>query len=272
MKKLLIIIFSFCFLNVAFSQNKRVLDSAKFSMDSTYVIYPGNDTVYLQPQVNAGFKGGQIGWNQYLLNNINIRIAEDSSAKIGEYLVNTIYIINSEGKIEDIELINNPGYGTGEELVRVLKASPLWIPAEKSGNPVKSLRSQEFTFTVSTEKGAYSEFKNFIRDTTIKYTEVQAEFPVEQGTWSKYLIKNLKGEIPTINGAPPGSYTVKVRFVVDKDGSLINIEAITNPGYGTVEEVLRLIKASPKWTPGIQNGKTVKSWRTQNISCHVEGN
>jgi protein TonB len=47
-------------------------------------------------------------------------------------------------------------------------------------------------------------------------------------------------------------------FVVEKDGSLTNIIVIRDIGYGTGKEAIRVLKTSPKWISGKQNGKPVR--------------
>jgi protein TonB len=51
---------------------------------------------------------------------------------------------------------------------------------------------------------------------------------------------------------------IMVSFVVEVDGSLTNIKVLKDLGYGTSEEAIRVLKASPKWIPGKQNGKPVR--------------
>ena len=51
---------------------------------------------------------------------------------------------------------------------------------------------------------------------------------------------------------------VFVEFVVDKDGSLVDVKAIKGIGAGCDEEAVRVIKMHPKWKPGKQRGKPVK--------------
>jgi len=51
---------------------------------------------------------------------------------------------------------------------------------------------------------------------------------------------------------------VFVEFVVDKDGTLIDVKAIKGIGAGCDEEAVRVIKMHPKWSPGKQRGKPVK--------------
>ncbi len=47
-------------------------------------------------------------------------------------------------------------------------------------------------------------------------------------------------------------------FVVEKDGSLSDIKSVRDLGFGTGEEAIRVLKNSPKWKPGMQNGHVVR--------------
>jgi len=51
---------------------------------------------------------------------------------------------------------------------------------------------------------------------------------------------------------------VFVQFVVDKDGSLTEVQAVKGIGAGCDEEAERVIKSAPKWKPGKQRGRSVK--------------
>ena len=96
--------------------------------------------------------------------------------------------------------------------------------------------------------------------------EVQARF---DGNWEKFLLRNLNPEVPVDNGAPEGSYTVLIQFVVDIDGSVSDIKPLTNHGYGLEEEAIRVIRKATKWEPAIQNGYPVKAYRKQPITFQV---
>lgn len=51
---------------------------------------------------------------------------------------------------------------------------------------------------------------------------------------------------------------VIVQFVVEKDGSLTDVHVLRGIGSGCDEEAVRAVKGSPKWQPGIQNGRPVR--------------
>jgi len=99
--------------------------------------------------------------------------------------------------------------------------------------------------------------------------EIEAQFPGGIPAWRKYLEKNLNAQVATDNGAPAGTYTVNVRFVVDKEGNISDVRALTSHGFGIEEEAVKVIKRGPKWNPGNQNGRSVNSYHTQPITFVV---
>jgi len=87
--------------------------------------------------------------------------------------------------------------------------------------------------------------------------QVPAEFPGGQQGWIRYLERTLNRDLPVENGAPTGKYSVVVSFIVSKDGSISEVKAENDPGYGTKDEAVRVIQRGPKWKPAIQNGRNV---------------
>jgi periplasmic protein TonB len=103
-----------------------------------------------------------------------------------------------------------------------------------------------------------------------KKVEQEADFPGGRTAWQKYLERNLNSSAPTDAGAPGGLYTVSVTFVVERDGTITDVKAMNDPGYGTAEEAVRVIKKGPKWTPAVQNGRNVRFQAVQKVTFQVE--
>jgi periplasmic protein TonB len=101
--------------------------------------------------------------------------------------------------------------------------------------------------------------------------EVEASFPGGDAKWRQYLERNCNGQVATDQGAPEGTYTTIVQFVVDKEGNISDVKALTNHGYGMEEEAMRTIKKGPNWKPANQNGRPVKAYRKQPITFVVSG-
>lgn len=106
-------------------------------------------------------------------------------------------------------------------------------------------------------------------DTVFQRVEVEASFPGGGEAWSNFLQTNLKADIPAKRKAPVGLYTVTVQFIVDKGGKVSDIKALTNHGFGMEQEVMRVLKRSPRWMPAVQDGKKVKAYRKQPISFSI---
>ena len=99
--------------------------------------------------------------------------------------------------------------------------------------------------------------------------EVESSYSGGLGAWRRYLQNNLDTDVPGSNGAPAGQYTVVVRFIVSKDGSVSDVVAETNHGYGMEQEAIRTIKKSGLWTPAVLYGKNVNSYKRQPITWVV---
>lgn len=102
--------------------------------------------------------------------------------------------------------------------------------------------------------------------------EVEASFPGGESAWRRYLQNNLDANTPIDNGAPEGTYSVIVRFIVSRDGSISDVVAETKHGYGMEAEAVKIIKKGPKWTPALQNGRNVNAYRRQPITFVVAEN
>ena len=89
--------------------------------------------------------------------------------------------------------------------------------------------------------------------------EVQPGYPGGMEKFYGFIKKNY--DIESIRDKLDRDLNGKVfvKFVVEKDGSLTDIQVIRDLGYGTKEEAIRVLRKVPKWTPGIQNGKPVRA-------------
>jgi protein TonB len=106
-------------------------------------------------------------------------------------------------------------------------------------------------------------------DKVFTVVQIPAEFPGGIAGWTKYLERNLNRDLPVEQGAPPGKYTVYVSFTVDKAGNISDVKAENDPGYGTKDEAVRVIKKGPSWKPAVQNGRNVIYRHKQGITFVV---
>jgi hypothetical protein len=145
----------------------------------------------------------------------------------------------------------------------------IYTVADKNGSlPVNITGILRGNFTIAMDldlKNQNDENKIFDK------VEIEASFLGGDEIWNEYLKKNLNNKVATENGAPKGTYTTIVQFVVDKEGNISDIRALTNHGHGMEQEAIRVIQKGPKWNAAIQNGHPVKSYRRQPITFQVQG-
>ncbi len=87
--------------------------------------------------------------------------------------------------------------------------------------------------------------------------ESMPEFPGGQQALFKYLSDNVKYPVIAQENGIQGR--VICQFVVNKDGSIVDVEVVRSGGDPSLDkEAIRVIKSMPKWKPGKQRGKAVR--------------
>jgi antitoxin component YwqK of YwqJK toxin-antitoxin module len=95
----------------------------------------------------------------------------------------------------------------------------------------------------------------------------EKEAKVDKQRWRRFMETSLQPLVEQkAKEGLAGSFTVAVRFVVDLDGRISDVKALTNYGYGIEEGVVAIFKNAPLWTPGSVHGKKVRSYHTQPVS------
>jgi TonB family protein len=101
-------------------------------------------------------------------------------------------------------------------------------------------------------------------DSLTSGSEKEASYPGGVKTWTSYLQKKLQFPQRALNMGQKG--TVRVVFVVDTDGTPIDVSVHRSVEFSLDEEAQRLVLTSSKWEPAIQNGKKVKAYIVQPIT------
>lgn len=107
--------------------------------------------------------------------------------------------------------------------------------------------------------------KEDIDNVIIDVVQIEAKF---KGDWGAYVKKEIEKNIDELVEAGE-SGTCVVRFVVSKDGSVSNVEAITMKGTRLAEVAVNAIRKGPKWIPAIQNGTQVNAYRQQPVTFKI---
>lgn len=106
-------------------------------------------------------------------------------------------------------------------------------------------------------------------DRTFTKVEIESSYPGGAQAWMRFLNRTLRYPPEAQDNEIQGQ--VIIQFVVDKEGNVSEVEAISGPEELRAEAV-RVIKRSGKWTAAIQNGRPVKSIKKQPILFQLGAN
>lgn len=237
--------------------------------------------VYPEKEVDAnpGFPDG--GWNSWIsFVEKNFKWMPEKNAKH----IGVEFTVQINGTVTDVKIINPNGSPNEKEALRVMSLSPKWSPATVKGKAVACRLSRGMfnpyfndgdggfgAITIEAPKGDPSpSISESQEDNNIYNTagiEVKPEFPGGLQKFYDFFNTNFKlPEGEELNGK------IFASFIIEKDGSLTDIKVIRDIGFGTGKEAIRVLKMSPKWNPGQQNGKTVRVMYTLPFVIKSENN
>lgn len=167
------------------------------------------------------------------------------------------FVVEKDGSFTNFRVLDNK-YRIGEEAILLLKKMPRWKPAQNDGKIVRS--SFTWSFTVDNIKGKQvGEIYRFVQQ------KAEPEGGMEK-FWENFVNQfnvsdNLPSHIKMLRN--------RLKFVVETDGSLTDIEVLDNR-YGMGYEAIRVLKTMPKWKPAQHDGKTVRSLFVLPINIAVD--
>src|SRR6185312_6272502 len=109
--------------------------------------------------------------------------------------------------------------------------------------------------------------KNVKNDTVYSVVETLPEFPGGMQALLTYVAKNTKYPQNAVKNKIEGK--VIVNFIIEKDGSVTNVKPYRGVSPDLDKEALRVISSLPKWKPGAQHGKPVRTAYTMPIAFQL---
>ena len=124
---------------------------------------------------------------------------------------------------------------------------------KKGDNDIYSKKEQNEKESKSKEEQNESESNKIFNGDDV---DQQPSFPGGTNALNTFILSNLKYPVWAQEKGIQGRVVVK--FIVEKDGSISNVEVDRSVNPGLDNEAMRVVKAMPKWIPGQINGKAVK--------------
>lgn len=98
--------------------------------------------------------------------------------------------------------------------------------------------------------------------------ETMPSFPGGDMAMMKYMSENIKYPVIAQENGIQGR--VICQFVVNKDGSIVDVEVVRSVDPSLDKEAIRMIKSMPKWSPGKQRGKAVRVKYTLPVNFRLQ--
>lgn len=124
---------------------------------------------------------------------------------------------------------------------------------KKGDNDIYSKKEQNEKESKSKEEQNESESNKIFNGDDV---DQQPSFPGGTNAFNTFIVSNLKYPVVAQENGIQGRVVVK--FIVEKDGSISNVEVDRSVYPSLDNEAMRVIKNMPKWIPGQINGKAVK--------------
>jgi len=210
------------------------------------------DSTAIPNKVNTlqmpSFPGGHEALAEYFTTHIQYPAEAKENNIEGKVVV--AFTVTKEGKITDAHVKQGPGFGCDEEALRVVESMPDWNPGTADGKAGDISMELPVNFRLDGNKAKNS-------DTDVHdVVEVMPEFPGGEKTMISYISKNISYPKDARKEGKQGS--VYLSFIVEKDGSISNVEILRGVFPSIDKEATRVIENMPKWTPGMNKGQAVR--------------
>lgn len=101
-------------------------------------------------------------------------------------------------------------------------------------------------------------FLGFLAATAQEQLDVQPMFPGGEDALATYLTENIQYPASAAEMGIEGVVTVD--FMVKSDGTIGEAKIVRMIDPDLEDEAVRVIKAMPKWNPGMKGGAAVDAW------------
>ena len=224
----------------------------------------------------------------FLINNLNYPITKLKSDTLVEIPVVVIFNVEDDGSISNVRVKEPVHPDFDKEAIRVVQKMEKWTPAMSNGRQVRS----KFHVTIllhSMPEPSIPQYANMPvlgfmdrgedKDSTSCKKEMVSKsesdddddddmimgmiveqkpvFPGGQKALMEYLKTNLVYPKAARDSSIQGRVIVK--FTVEKDGSITDVEVARSVHPALDEEAVRVVNMMPKWKPGTQMGDIVRT-------------
>lgn len=234
----------------------------------------GKEGPYIVAEVMPTFEGGGLdrfrGW-------VNAQVRYPGAAfekRISACRVVASFVVDRTGRLTQIRILESPDAVFGDEVIRVLSASPRWTPGEQQGEPVDvrytlpvEFRLTELDSEPTPAAPAASEASAAPEAPVAAAADGEEEpslvaadrMPSFRGgdlrTFRTWLMSQIRYPEELRKRRVEGK--VLASFVIDRSGRVTDVRILQSPDRRLSEEVVQALRRSPRWEPCRQDGREV---------------
>ena len=202
---------------------------------------------------------GQVGLSEFF--RANCKYPESAKENGIQGTVICKFGVNSNGSITNVDVIQSSGdKSLDKEAKRLVKMMLPWKSGSRNGKLARVYYDLPITFQLQEPVvcvSYYEENHPLIKEATKIAAETMPEFPGGVKELSRFLSNNVK--YPPEAAAKNLGGKVVCQFVVEKDGSISEVEVVKSSGHALLDdEAVRVVSIMPKWKPGTQDGQPVR--------------
>lgn len=174
------------------------------------------------------------------------------------------FIVERDGSVSTIQLLQSPDRILSEEARRVVSSSPKWTPGRQNGHLVRVRYMLPVDFSIPKKETA--------AQSTAAQKPGVASMQFEIGNlnaFRSWAMQRLRYPAGAREQQTEGS--VVATFTVGRDGRVDDIRIAGKPDPQLAEEVRRVVKASPAWSPATRNGEATTVTVTLPVSFRIQG-
>ena len=170
-------------------------------------------------------------------------------------------VVEKDGSITSIEIIRNPGGGTGEEARRVIELMPTWIPGKQRGQNVAVQYTLPIKYKLEGGDNVAEEKKDEIA-TDVDQKPLYANAGTEEESNTNlinFVFENVTYPKDAIQNNIEGIAVIK--FIINTQGNIENIRLVKSPGWGIDKSVLSMMdkmkEMDSPWEPAMKENDKV---------------
>jgi len=216
-----------------------------------------DDSIHVTCEIHPLFPGGEAALLKWISE--HLQYPKNAAENKIEGRVTCQFVVEKDGSVSNVEVVRGRGAELDAEAVRVLTTLPKFKPGMQKGQPVRVRYSVPINFRLSRdgENKSTQSSSTVIGDDDIFVTvEQHPLFPGGEEALLKFVSDNILYPKNAAENRIMGRVTCQ--FIVEKDGSVSNVEVVKALNPDLDAEAVRVLKMLPKFKPGMQRGQPVR--------------